>query len=169
MKTSKPISTQGADHLQAGAVAYVAQAFEAVSAKRALQDVAIGGTVKQRAPLLQLADSVRRLLGVKLGHAPVVQELAATHGVFEVGLPIVCLVHVSHGRGDSTLRHYSVRLAEKRLGHHCHARALRQGLDGCAQARSSGPDDQYIMFVSFVFVGHRSRMSFIRPVATMRT
>ena len=37
----------------------MAQAFETVSAKGALQDVAIGGAVKQCAPLLQLADSIR--------------------------------------------------------------------------------------------------------------
>ncbi len=50
---------QGADHLQAGAVAYVAQALEGVPAESALQDVAVRSAVKECAPLLQLAHAVR--------------------------------------------------------------------------------------------------------------
>ena len=80
---------QGADQLQAGAVADVGQPRVLVAAEVALADLAVLGAVEQRAVGLQLPDPVRRLLGVQLGHPPVVEELAAAHGVAEVDLPVV--------------------------------------------------------------------------------
>ena len=79
---------QRADHLQAGAVADVRQARVGVAAERALQDAAVAGAVEDGAPALELAHALGRLLGVELGHAPVVQHLAADHRVAEVGLPV---------------------------------------------------------------------------------
>lgn len=87
---------QGADQLQAGAVADVRQSRIGVSAEVALTDSAIVGAVEQRAVGLQLPDPVRRLLGVQLGHTPVVQELSTAHRVAEVSLPIVLRVGVAH-------------------------------------------------------------------------
>ena len=75
---------EGPDHLQAGAVADVGQAGEAVAAEVALEDAAVVGAVEQAPPLLQLVDPVGHLLGVELGHAPAVEHLAAAHGVAEV-------------------------------------------------------------------------------------
>ena len=80
---------QGADQLQAGAVADVGQPRVLVAAEVALADLAVLRAVEQRAVGLQLPDPVRRLLGVQLGHPPVVEELAAAHGVAEVHLPVV--------------------------------------------------------------------------------
>ena len=80
---------QGADQLQAGAVADVRQARVLVAAEVALADLAVLGAVEQRTVGLQLPDPLRRLLGVQLGHPEVVEELAAAHGVAEVDLPVV--------------------------------------------------------------------------------
>ena len=86
---------QRADHLQAGAVADVRQPRIAVAAEVALQDAAVLRAVEDRAPGLQLAHAVGRLLGVQLGHAPVVEVLAAAHRVGEVDLPAVAIVDVA--------------------------------------------------------------------------
>ena len=80
---------QGADHLQAGAVADVGQPGVAVAAEVALADEPVGGAVEKRAPLLQLVHPLGCFLGVQLGHPPVVEELAAAHGVAESG-PASC-------------------------------------------------------------------------------
>ena len=55
---------QRANHLEAGAVADVAEALERVAAESALQDVAAIGAIEKRAPLFEFADAVRRLLRV---------------------------------------------------------------------------------------------------------
>ena len=86
-----------------------------VAAERPLEDPPVAGPVEDGAPRLELADAVRRLLGVELGHARVVEELAADHRVAEVGLPGVVGVDMAERRGDATLGHDRVRLAEQRL------------------------------------------------------
>ena len=86
-----------------------------VAAERPLEDAAVAGPVEDRAPLLELADAVRRLLRVELGHPRVVQHLAADHRVAEVGLPGVAVVDVAERRGDAALGHDGVGLAEQRL------------------------------------------------------
>ncbi len=103
---------QGADQLQAGAVADVRQSRIGVSAEVALTDSAIVGAVEQRAVGLQLPDPVRRLLGVQLGHTPVVQELSTAHRVAEVSLPIVLRVGVAHRGRAAAFGHDRVGLAE---------------------------------------------------------
>src|SRR5437588_728111 len=77
------------DHLEAGAVAHVGEARVAVAAEVPLEDPPVRGPIEEGPPALQLEDPLRRLLGVQLGHAPVVQHLAAAHGVAEVDLPVV--------------------------------------------------------------------------------
>src|SRR4030067_496569 len=57
-------------------------------AEVALRDEAGLGAVEQRPPLLQLEHPVGRLLGVELGHAPVVEHLDAAHGVADVYLSV---------------------------------------------------------------------------------
>src|SRR5262249_33846225 len=71
---------EGADHLQPGAVADVGQARVLVAAEVALEDAAVLRAVEDGAPRLQFADAGGGLLGVELGHAPVVDVLAAAHG-----------------------------------------------------------------------------------------
>ena len=104
-----------ADHLEAGAVADVGEPRVAVAAEVALEDAPVLRAVEERAPVLELADAVGRLLRVELRHAPVVQELAAAHRVAEVDLPVVLRVDVAERRGDAALGHDRVRLAEERL------------------------------------------------------
>ena len=88
-----------------------------------------GRAVEERAPRLELAHAVGRLLRVQLGHPPVVDVLSAAHGVGEVDLPVVAVVDVGQRGGDAALGHDGVRLAEQRLAdqpdRHC-----RRGRDG---------------------------------------
>ena len=131
---------QGADHLQAGPVAHVGQPGVLVAAEVALADLAVGGAVEQRAPGLQLPDPVRGLLGVQFGHPPVVEELAAAHGVAEVDLPVVVGVGVAHRGGAAALGHDRVRLAEQGLGDDGGPLARLPRLDGRAQPGAARAD-----------------------------
>ena len=110
-----------------------------MAAEVALADQAVGGAVEQGAPLLQLPHPLGRLLGVQLGHAPVVEQLAAAHGVAEVDLPVVFGLQVAHGRGDAALGHHGVRLAEQALADDGGPGAGVVGGDGCPQARRRRP------------------------------
>ena len=161
---------QGADHLQAGAVADVGQARVAVAAEVALQDAAVLGAVEHRAPGFQLADAVGRFLGVQLGHAPVVDVLAAAHGVGEMDLPVVAFVHVGQGRGDAALGHDGVRLAQQRFADQADRDARRGSFDGGAQPGAAGADDQHVVFVRLVF-GHAQKIlqSVQTPIEHSRT
>ncbi len=145
---------QRADHLQAGAIADVCETRVAVAAEVALQDAAVLGAIEDGAPGLELAHAVGRLLGVQLGHAPVVQVLAAAHGVGEVDLPAVAIVDVGHRRRHAALGHDGVGLAEQRLADQADRDAGGRGLDGRAQAGAAGADDQDVVLVRLVN-GHR--------------
>ena len=139
---------QGADHLQAGAVADVGETGVLVAAEVALADQAVVGAVEERAPVLELHHPLGRLLGVQLGHPPVVEHLPATHGVAEVHLPVVLGPAVAHGRGDAALGHHGVRLAEQRLADDRGLRAGVVGGDGRAQAGATGTDHHDVVLVS---------------------
>src|SRR5256885_2113817 len=95
------------------AVANMAKALEGVAAESALQNVALLGAVEEGAPLLEFADAVGRFLGVKLGHAPIVEKFSAPHGVAKMSFPVIRGIHVGHGRGDAAFRHDSVGLSEE--------------------------------------------------------
>ena len=161
---------QRADHLQARAVADVAQPLERVAAERALQNVAVLGAVEKRAPLLELAHAVRSFLRVKLRHAPVVQRAFRRASCRGNACASRRPCPRCHRRGESALGHHRVRLAQQRFAYHAHFRALRQRLDRSPEARAARADDQHVVFVGFVFGvrGHSSRMSFIAPLATSR-
>jgi hypothetical protein len=62
-----PWILQRADHLEAGAIADVRQARIAVAAEVALVEAAVGRAVEHRAPAFELADRIRRFLGVEFG------------------------------------------------------------------------------------------------------
>jgi hypothetical protein len=68
--------------------------------------------VEDCAPLLELTNSVRCLLGMDLCHPPVSEVLSSLHRVTEVSLPRVPMVLVGEGRGGSALGHHSVCLAK---------------------------------------------------------
>src|SRR5215467_4122515 len=147
---------QGTDQLEAGAVAHVGEARVAVAAEVALADQPFLGSVEEGAPLLELQHAVGRLLGVQLGHAPVVEHLAAAHGVAEVDLPVVLLPYVAHGGGDAPLRHHGVGLAEEGLADQPRLEPRRPRLDGRAQPGSARSDDQHVVLVAVVGIvgGH---------------
>ena len=143
---------EGPDHLQAGAVADVGEPRVGMPAEVALEDAAVLGAVEDGAPLLQLADPVGRLLGVELGHPPLVEELAAAHRVAEVDLPAIASVGAGQGRGDPALGHDRVGLAQERLADQRRLRPLRRGLDRRPETRAAGADDHDVVLVLFVFV-----------------
>ena len=138
---------EGPDHLQAGAVADVGEAGVAVAAEVALADEPVLGAVEQGAPVLELEDPLGRLLGVQLGHPPVVEHLPATHGVAEVHLPVVLGPAVAHGRGDAALGHHGVRLAEQGLADDRGLGAGLVGGDGRAQAGPARAHDHDVVGV----------------------
>src|SRR5437660_1770089 len=90
-----------ANHLEPGAIADVTKALEGMSAKGALQDLTITRAIKKRSPLFEFTHALRRLLGMNLGHAPVVEKLAAAHRVAKMRAPVVSRVNVGHSGGDS--------------------------------------------------------------------
>ncbi len=106
---------QGANHLQAGTVANVRQAWIAMPTKVALQDAPVFRAVEQRTPFLQQIDFRWRLLGMQLGHAPVIEHLAATHGIAEMRLPVIAGVDIGQGRRDAPFCHDSMGLAQQGL------------------------------------------------------
>ena len=110
-----------ADHLEPRAVSDVGEPRSGVPAEVPLEDSSVLGAVEDGAPVLELAHAVGRFLGVELRHTPVVELLAAEHGVAEMDLPGVLGIHVRERRGDAPLGHHRVRLAEERLADHAGA------------------------------------------------
>ena len=110
-----PVVLQRADHFQAGAVAHVRQPRVAMAAEVALQDAPVRRAVEQRAPGFEFADAVRRFLGVQFGHAPVVQVLAAAHGVGKVDAPVIAVIDIGQRGGDAAFGHHGVRLAQQAI------------------------------------------------------
>ena len=140
---------KGADHLQAGAVADVREAGVAVAAEVALTDQPVRRTVEEGAPVLELHHPLGRLLGVELGHPPVVEHLPAAHGVAEVHLPVVLGVEVAHRGSGAALGHHRVRLAEQRLADHRDPRTGVVRCDRGAQAGATGADHDHVVLVPF--------------------
>ncbi len=142
---------EGADQLQARTVADVGEPGVLVAAEVALADLAVLGAVEQRAPGLQLPDAVGGLLGVQLGHPPVVEELPAAHGVTEVHHPVVVGIDVAHGRGGPALGHDRVGLAEQGLADDGGALPLLPGLDCRPESGAARSDDDDVVFVTLDF------------------
>src|SRR5665647_376501 len=147
-------------------LAHVGQSRELMPTEVALTDPSVFGSVEQRAVGLELPDAVRSLLGVQLGHARVVEELAAAHGVAEVDLPVVLGVDVSHGRGDAALGHHRVRLAEQGLADDGRAQAVLPGFDRGPQPGSTGSNDHNVVLVAFELAHPMNLRSEIVPAET---
>jgi hypothetical protein len=62
-----------------------------------------------------------------------------------------------------------MRFPKERFANHSHLSALPQGSERSSQARTTGADDQHIVFVSFILGFHKSLKSVIAPLATSRT
>jgi len=148
-----PVILQGANHFQARAVAHVRQPRIFVAAEIALEDAAVLGAVEKRAPGFQFADAIGRFLGVQLGHAPIVQVLAAPHRVGEMDFPVVPLIHVGQRRRNAALGHDGMSLAQERFADHAHGHTCGGGFYGRAQSSAAGPDDQHVVLECLVF-GH---------------
>src|SRR5215203_2526135 len=106
----------GPDELQPGPVADVAEAAVGMAAEGALGDLAFRRPVEERPPLLELVDPFWCLFGEGLDHPPVVEELAAPHGVDKVLAPGVVGVDVPDRGRDAALGHDGVGLAQQALG-----------------------------------------------------
>ena len=106
-----------ADHLQARAITDVGEPRVPVATKVPLEDVPVIGAVEKCSPGLELANAAWRLLGVQLGHPPVVEVLAPAHRVGEVDSPVVSLVHGRKGCRDATLGHHGMRFPQQRFAH----------------------------------------------------
>ena len=136
---------QGADHLQAGAIADVGQARISMAAEVSLQNPAVLGAVEERAPGFEFAHALRRFLGVQLRHAPVVEVLAAAHGIGEMHAPVVAIVDVRQRGGNAALGHHGVRFAQQRFADHAHFGAGSRGFDRGAQTRPARADHQDVV------------------------
>src|SRR5262249_19980317 len=84
------------------------------------------------------------------GHAPVVDVLAAAHGVREVDAPVVPAIDVGQGRRDPALGHDRVRLAEQGLADQADRDPRGGRLDGRPQPGAAGAEDEHVVFVDFV-------------------
>ena len=156
---------QGPDHLQAGAVADVRQARVPVSAEVALQDAAVGGAIEHRAPGLELADAVGRLLRMQFGHAPVVDVLATPHRVGEMDLPVVAVVDIRQRGGDAAFRHHRVCLAQEGFADEADRDAAGGCFDRRPQSRAARTDNEHVVLVRLIV--HQSlRMVRLKPDTT---
>jgi hypothetical protein len=147
---------QRPDHLQAGAVPDVGEAWIFMPAKISLQNAAVFRAIENCAPLFEFAHPVRRFLGVKLGHAPLIYVLAAAHRVREVDLPVVAIVDIGQGSCDSTLGHDGMGFTEKRFANKPDRNSRSRCLDCGAQSGAAGADYENIVLMSLVF-GHGRR------------
>jgi hypothetical protein len=91
---------------------------------------------------------------MKLGHAPVIQVLSATHGVREVYLPAIAIVYIGKCRRNTTFGHYSVGFAKQRPANDGHLYAGIGRFDSSAKARTSGTDYKDIVCVCFELRRH---------------
>ena len=89
-----------------------------MAAEISLQDAAVLRAIEHRAPCFQFAHAIGRFLGVQFRHAPLVDVLAAAHGIGEMDLPIVAIVHIGERSGDPSLGHDRVRFAEQTFANH---------------------------------------------------
>jgi hypothetical protein len=137
-----------ADELEPGAVAHMRQPRVPMASEVALTDQPVRGAIKHRAPLFELADALRRLLRVELGHSPLVQELSTAHGVAKMDLPVVAAVDVSERRGHAALGHDRVCLTKKALGDDARVESACATFDRRTETRSACTDDEHVVFES---------------------
>ena len=141
---------QRAQQLETCAIADVSQARIGVRAKRALVDASLPGAIENRTPALELEHTLGRLLGVDLGHAPVVDQLSALHRVGKVHFPGVLVSDVVQRRRDTAFRHHGVGFAEQRLAYDQNARPGLGRCDSSAQSRASSSQHQHVGLDRFV-------------------
>ena len=165
-----PVVLQRPDHLEARPVANMSQSRVFMTTEIALEDAAVGRAIEEGAPRLELADAVRRFLGVELGHPPVVYVLAAAHRVGEMHLPAIAVVDIRERRRDAAFRHHGVRLAEKRLAEQPDFDPRRRRFDCGAEPGSARSDDKHVEHIVLVtLVTQSSLQSVSTPIEHSRT
>src|ERR1700757_67284 len=122
-------------------------------AEIALQDASVQGPVEHGAPRLQLPHTLGSLLGGRPRHSPIVQVLAATHGVSEMNAPGIAVIHVGQGGSNAAFRHNSVSLAEKGFRDDGNFDASCSGFGSGAQTCATRSDHKDVVLVGYVF-GH---------------
>ena len=136
---------QRADHFEAGAIADVGQPRIAMAAEVSLQDAAVFRAVEERAPGFEFPHAVGGFLRVEFGHPPVVQILAAAHGIGEMDAPVIAIVDVGQRRRHSTFSHNRMGLAKQRLANYANLHACGRRLNRRPQARPARADHQDIV------------------------
>ena len=121
-----------------------------------LQNSAVFCAIKNGAPRFELAHAIGRFFRVQLGHAPLVDILAAAHGIGEVHFPIVAFIDIGQRRRNSTFGHHRVRFAQKRFADQTDANTCSRSFNRRAQSRAPSANDENIVLESFVF-RHGSR------------
>ena len=135
-----PVILKRPDHLQAGAIADVGKPGIFVTAEIALKDSSVVSPVEHGAPGFELMHAIGSFPGVQLRHPPVVDILPAPHRIREVDLPIVPVVDMREGCGNTALRHDGVSLAEQTFADHADGHAGGRGFDRRAQPCPTGAD-----------------------------
>ena len=146
-----PVILKRPDQFETGPIADVRQARIAMAAEVALEDLAVLRAIEERAPGLEFAHAVWRFFRVQFCHAPVVDVLAAAHGVRKVDLPAVAVVHIAERGSDAAFGHHGVCLAEKRFADKTDRHTGRRSLDGRPQSCAACSDDKNVVVVSLVF------------------
>src|SRR5215469_11774250 len=134
-----------ANHLQAGAVANVSQAWIPVSAEVSLKNPAVLRAIEECAPSLKFAHAFRRFPGVQFRHAPVVEILTAPHRIGEMDAPVIAIVNIRKRCRNAAFGHDGMRFSQQRFANDPHCRAVRSGFNGGAQARSARSNHQNIV------------------------
>src|ERR1700726_2755635 len=118
-----------------------------MAAEIPLQNSAVAGAIKKRAPTPQFTHPRGSFHGVQLRHPPVIQVLTAAHSVGKVNTPAVAVVHISHRRGYAALGHHGVCFAEKRFRNDRDLYTSGRGTDGSPQTGAPGSNDQNVMLM----------------------
>jgi hypothetical protein len=124
-----------------------------VAAEVPLEDFAVFGAIENGAPGFEFVNAVRRLFGMQLRHAGVVEILSAAHRIGEMHAPVIAVVNVAHSRGHAALRHYGVGFSKERFADQPDFDAGARCLDGRAQARAACADYEHVVIERLIF-GH---------------
>ena len=143
-----PFVLQRADHLEARCGRRRGPAADSVCPPKLRCRIRPSFVRSNTAPhSFELAHPLRRLLGVELGHAPLVEELAAAHRVAEMHLPAVAVLDIGQRRRHAAFGHHRVRLAQQRLADQADFDARRQPRDRRAEPSPAGADDDDVVLM----------------------
>ena len=120
-----------------------------VSSKIALQYSSILSPVEQGPPRLEFSHAIRGFLREQFSHSPVVEILAAAHGIGKVYFPVVAVINISQRRSHAAFRHDRVRFSQQGPAHHTDGHASGRSFNRRAQAGATRADDKHIVIVCF--------------------